>query len=121
MDKEGFYKLEFGDVDPSDGSLVIDTVSDNKDAAKVFATVIMSAYKFTNQFRNAYLCSHSNSKARMRIYRIGINRYIQEVKKNAHLFIDKENSWEEYAPDADFVGFMIKRKENSFFNTINNN
>src|SRR5687767_3985021 len=75
---EDTYNLAFGDKHPETGKIDDLIVSDNRDTEKVLATVIAAVYLFFEKHPTAYLYAQASTKSRMRLYRMGINRYYKD-------------------------------------------
>ncbi len=87
---KGFYNLAFGDKDLETGEIDDNVVSDNSDSEKVLATVVSAVYAFTKQEEEAWIYATGSTKSRTRLYRIGIAKYIDEVKNDFYVFGLKE-------------------------------
>src|SRR5690554_1018587 len=57
------------------------TVSNNGDSEKVLATVVATVYAFSDKYPDSWIFATGSTKARTRLYRMGITRYIDEIKK----------------------------------------
>lgn len=80
------YNLAFGDFDPQ--SQVIDDLatSGNGDTEKVLATVIKAVYTFFDQYPDVFVYATGSTKSRTRLYRMGITRFYDEMKKDFYLY-----------------------------------
>jgi hypothetical protein len=68
-----FYNLGFGDKDEATRQIDDDVVTNNGDSEKVLATVASTLYTFTDKFPDAMVFATGSTKARTRLYRIGIS------------------------------------------------
>ena len=69
-----FYNLAFGDKDPLTGDINDLAVTNNGDTEKVLATIIAALYVFFDNYPTAYVYATGSTKARTRLYRMGINK-----------------------------------------------
>ena len=76
------YNLAFGDKDLKTGGINDKIVSNNADSEMVLATVVSTVYAFTDKYSDAYVFATGSTKARTRLYRMGITKYIAEIKKD---------------------------------------
>lgn len=73
------YNLAFGDKHVVTGSIDDLAVSDNGDTEKVLATVVAAVYAFLDSRPTAYVYAQGSTKARTRLYRMGVNRYYVDM------------------------------------------
>jgi len=52
-----------------------------------------------------------STKARTRLYRIGITKYISEVNEDFELLGERNNDWELLQINVEYDGFLIRRKK----------
>ena len=107
---EEVYNLGFGDKDLITGEIDDLIVSNNGDSDKVLATVVSAVYAFTDKNRDAWVYATGSTHARTRLYRIGITKFLAEVKQDFTIFGLINNSWVEFEKGIDFDAFLIKRK-----------
>lgn len=81
-----FYNLGFGDKDEETGNIDDDVVTNNGDSEKVLATVAATLYTFTQQFPDAMIFATGSTKARTRLYRIGISNNIAAIEPDFEIF-----------------------------------
>lgn len=107
------YNLGFGDITESNKEVDDVIVSNNGDMAKVLATVAASIDEFTENYPFAAVFAVGSSQSRTRLYRIGINRHLHEIRDKFVIFGHcKVNFWEEFEKGKDYQAFFISRKEN---------
>jgi 3-dehydroquinate synthetase len=75
-----FYNLGFGDKDENTGAINDSVVTNNGDSEKVLATVAATLYEFTDKFPEAMIFAIGSTKARTRLYKIGITNNINSIK-----------------------------------------
>ncbi len=110
MIESKLYNLAFGDVDPKTGGIDDLAVSDNGDTEKILATVVSAVYLFLDHYPNITVYASSSTKARTRLYRMGINQYIKEIQETFHLFGQIKNELFRYEKGVDYDGFVAQRK-----------
>jgi hypothetical protein len=107
---KGFYNLAFGDKDINTGEIDDEVISNNGDSEQVLATVVSAIYAFTDLEKDVWVYATGSSKARTRLYRMGISKYIQEVKKDFLIFGLKDGEWEKFEMEVEYSAFVVKRK-----------
>jgi hypothetical protein len=107
----GFYNLSFGDKDNETGKLNYKVITNNGDSEKILATVVSAIYAFTDKYPNVWVYATGGTNARTRFYRMGINKYLNEVNKDFYIYGEIDENWHEYDKDIDYEGFAIKRKK----------
>ncbi len=107
---KGFYNLAFGDKNIETDEIDDTIVSNNEDSEQVLATVVSAIYAFTDQEKEAWVYTTGSTKSRTRLYRMGITKYIDEVKNDFHVFGLKEGEWEKFEKEVDYSAFLVKRK-----------
>ncbi len=111
MDLEDFFNLGFGDLNPATGEIDDLAVSNNGDSEKVLATVANALYLFTEEYPEAMVTIIGNSKARSRLYRMGISKYFDEVSQTFDIYGDVEGVyWEKLQPNKNYARFLVTRK-----------
>jgi hypothetical protein len=108
---KGLYNLAFGDKNETTGEIDDKVVSDNKDSEKVLATVVSSVYAFYDKHPDAYVFATGSTSARTRLYRIGITKYYDEVKKDFDIYRLKENEWQPFKKGIEYDAFLIELKK----------
>jgi hypothetical protein len=105
------YNLGFGDKNSETGEVDDNVVSNNGDSEKVLATVVATLYAFTEKHKEALVYVTGSTKSRTRLYRIGITKYLDEVKKDFEIYGEIENTWEYFRKDIEYEAFLVKRKK----------
>ena len=108
---QGFYILAFGDKDSKTGELDDLAISNNNDTERILATVAATVYAFTDKYSDAWIYATGSTKARTRLYRMGINKYFSQARKDFELLGQTEKHWEAYEKDKDYDGFLVRRKK----------
>jgi hypothetical protein len=109
-----FYNLAFGDKDEETGQLNDRIVSNNNDTEKVLATVVSAIYAFTDKYPEAWVYATGSTTARTRLYRMGINKYLDEVLNDFHIYGELGDEWLPFENETNFEGYVVKRKTINF-------
>jgi hypothetical protein len=111
MENEEIYNLGFGDRNPKTGEIDDTIVTNNGDIEKVLATVTATMYFFTEMNPNVYIYVTGSSESRIRLYRMAINKYIQEIEKDFVIYVLSEDyEWYPFTSNSTSQAFLIKRK-----------
>lgn len=105
-----FYNLAFGDKDENTGKINDRIITNNNDTEKVLATVVSAVFAFTDKHPEAWVYATGSTIARTRLYRMGINKYMEEVENEFHLFGELADDWLPFEKGTDFEGYVVKRK-----------
>ncbi len=105
-----FYNLAFGDKNFNTGDIDDKVISNNGDSEQVLATVVAAVYSFTDLNREVWVYATGSTKARTRLYRMGISKYIEEVQKDFYIFGQLEGEWEDFEIGVDYTAFAVRRK-----------
>ena len=111
---KGLYNLAFGDKDLRTGAVSDLSISNNGDSEKVLATVIATVYAFTDYYPDCYVYATGSTKARTRLYRMGLTKYFSEVKKDFQIYGLRNDDWENFEKDVEYDAFLAKRKNSNF-------
>jgi hypothetical protein len=109
---KGYYNLAFGDTDDFLETINDTVISNNGDSNKVLATVIASVYVFTERYKDSWIYARGSTKARTRLYRIGITKYLNEIKKDYEIYGLLNDNWENFETGIDYDAFLVKRINN---------
>ena len=108
---KGFYNLAFGDKNLLTGEIDDKVVSNNGDSEKVLATIVSAVYAFTDQENEAWIYATGSTPARTRLYRMGITKYLEEVKQDFNVFGLLNGEWENFEKDIDYTAFLARRNK----------
>jgi len=103
------YNLAFGDKDPSTGETDDLAVSDNGDTEKVLATITDALYVFFDKHPTSYVYATGSTKARTRLYRMGITRFHDEMQNDFYLYGQIGDSYLEFELDKEYDGFLAQK------------
>jgi hypothetical protein len=104
------YNLAFGDFNPQTQEINDLAVSDNGDTEKVLATVVNAVYTFFNNYPDVFVYATGSTKARTRLYRMGITRFYDEMEKDFYLYGQIGDDFFEFEIGKDYDGFLAQRK-----------
>ena len=107
---KGLYNLAFGDKDQTTGDINDTIVSNNGDSEKVLATVVATVYAFTDKHPDYMIYATGSTKARTRLYRMGITKYMTEIENDFEVYGLKNGEWEFFEKEVDYEAFLAKRK-----------
>lgn len=105
-----FYNLGFGDKDLDTGEIDDLSVSNNNDSDRVLATVVSAVFAFTDSKPESWIYATGSTRARTRLYRMGISKYYDNVIEYFSIFGLINEEWVDYNRDIDFDAFLVKRK-----------
>ena len=108
---KGFYNLAFGDKNLLTGEIDDKVVSNNGDSDKVLATIVSAVYAFTDKENDAWVYATGSTPARTRLYRIGITKYLEEVRQDFDVYGLLNGEWEYFEIDIDYTAFVVKRNK----------
>lgn len=74
------------------------------------ATVVSAVYAFLDKHPNAFVYATGSTRARTRLYRMGIAKFIEELKKDFYLYGQIEDSFYEFETGKEYVAFLAQRK-----------
>jgi hypothetical protein len=104
------YNLAFGDKDSKTGNINDTVISNNGDSDMILATVVSTVYAFTDKYPDSWVFATGSTKARTRLYRMGITKYITEIKKDFQVFGLRDDEWEKFEKEVEYEAFLVKRK-----------
>ena len=108
---KGMYNLAFGDKNVGTEDIDDTVVSNNGDSEKVLATVVAAVYAFTEHHPEAWVYATGSTKARTRLYRMGITKYYNVIYQDFFIFGLRNEEWMDFEKDADYKAFIEKRKK----------
>jgi hypothetical protein len=108
--KRGVYNLAFGDKIKKSDEIDDLTISNNGDSLKVLATVVVALYIFTEKHKNCWVYIEGSTKARNRLYRMGISKYFPLVKLDFFIMGLYGEVWYEFEKYINYDAFIVRRK-----------
>ncbi|WP_394343167.1 DUF6934 family protein [Pedobacter psychroterrae] len=73
------------------------------------ATLCTSVYSFTNRYPKAWVYATGSTPARTRLYRMGITKYMVEIKNDFMIYGMRDNEWEMFEIGIVYEAFLVKR------------
>ena len=104
------YNLAFGDKDPRTGEIDDLAVSNNGDTDKVLATVVSALYAFFDKYPDSFVYATGSTSARTRLYRMGINRFYEEMVGDFDLYGQEGDEFYKFEVGKEYAGFLAQRK-----------
>ncbi|WP_426669537.1 DUF6934 family protein [Mucilaginibacter sp. McL0603] len=104
------YNLAFGDKNSETEQIDDIVISNNGDSELVLATVVATLYAFTDKYPDTLVYATGSTKARTRLYRMGISKYFGDAQSDFEIFGQIHNEWEPFAKGTDYEAFVVKRK-----------
>ena len=108
---DNIYNLGFGDKNIKTGDIDDLVITDNKDSQKVLATVAFTAYTFTDKYPDAWVGISGSTKARTRLYQIGISNNLAQISTDFIVLGFNNEKWERFEKNIEYEAFLIKRKK----------
>lgn len=105
------YNLAFGDKDFTTGDIDDTVISNNGDSEKVLATVVATVYAFTDKYPDTWIYATGSTKSRTRLYRMGITKFLSEVKEDFEVLGERNDNWEDFRKNIEYEGFLVRRKK----------
>jgi len=106
----GVYNLAFGDKNIFTGEVDDLAISNNGDSEKVLATVVSAVYAFFDKHPKVFVYATGSTRARTRLYRMGITKFFEELKKDFYLYGQIGDSFYEFENGKDYIAFLAQRK-----------
>ena len=106
------YNLAFGDKNINTGDLNDEVITNNNDSQKVLATVAATVYAFMYKYPNAWVAATGSTKARTRLYQMGISNNLKEITADFDVLGRKEGIWHQFEKNIAYDAFLIRRKKN---------
>ncbi len=104
------YNLAFGDRNPITGKIDDKVISNNGDSEMVLATVVAALYAFTDIHPEAWVYATGSTKSRTRLYRMGIAKYLEDVKADFRIYGQVGKAWKPFEKGVEYNSFLVRRK-----------
>ena len=104
------YNLAFGDKDITTGNIDDTVISNNADSEKVLATVVATIYAFTDKYPDIWVYATGSTKARTRLYRMGISKFLSEFDEDFEVLGELNDNWDIFRKNIEYEGFLVRRK-----------
>src|SRR5438034_4229231 len=100
------FNLGFGDKDTNTSEINDLAISNNGDSEKILATVVSAVYAFTDKYPNSQIYATGSTRARTRLYRMGISKYLVEIRRDFDVYGLLNGEWEIFQREADYDAFL---------------
>lgn len=104
------YNLGFGDKNSATNEIDDTVISNNSDSSKVLATVAATVYAFTDRRPGVWIYAAGSTKARTRLYRMGISSNLDEIRADFEIYGLKNGKWVKFSKRTDYEAFLVRRK-----------
>ena len=104
------FNLAFGDLHDETGKIDDKVISNNGDSTIVLATVVSAIYAFTEKYPDAWIYATGSTKPRTRLYRMGITKYLKDIKSDFDIFGQVAKTWKKFTIGVEYESFLVKRK-----------
>lgn len=109
-----FYNLGFGDKDEATGEIDDEVITNNGDSEKVLATVASTLYIFMEKYPDAMVFAMGSTRARTRLYRIGITNNLLEIQNDFDVYGLLESGWKPFEKQTKYRAFLVTKKKSNF-------
>lgn len=106
-----YFNLGFGDLNLETGKSDDRAVTDNKDRDKILATVAAVVLDFTTLFPDIMVYAIGSTRARTRLYQMGISANLDEIIATLDVFGFINNDWEKFDKNINYEAFLVIRKK----------
>ena len=72
--------------------------------------MVATVYAFTDKNPDVWVYATGSTAIRTRLYRMGIAKYLSEVKNDFDIYGELEDGWERFRKGKEYRGFLVKRK-----------
>lgn len=104
------YNLAFGDKVGEPNIIDDYAISNNGDTEKILATVVSALYAFFDKHPNAFVYATGSTKARTRLYRMGITHFYNEMVEDFYLYGQSGDDFFDFEIGKDYTAFLVERK-----------
>lgn len=109
-----FYNIGFGDKDVATGDIDDEVITNNGDSEKVLATVASTLYIFMEKYPDAMVFAMGSTKARTRLYRIGIANNLAEIQRDFDIYGLCQDGWRSFEKETEYSAFLVTTKRSNF-------
>ena len=72
--------------------------------------VAATVYAFTDKYPEAWIYATGSTKARTRLYRMGLTNNLAEILEDFDLYGQKDGTWQEFVRGIAYEAFLVKRR-----------
>jgi hypothetical protein len=73
-------------------------------------TVVATIYAFTDKYPDAWIYATGSTKAKTRLYRMGVTKFLSEVTTDFEVLGERNDNWETFRKNIEYEGFLDRRK-----------
>lgn len=89
------------------------SVSNNHDTQKILTTVASTVLDFIRNHPKAWVAAEGSTKARTRLYQIGISKNLVDIADEFAIFgYHILSGWEPFTRNKEYARFLMTRKQN---------
>lgn len=104
------YNLAFGDA-IENGGIDDYSISDNKDMAKILATIAFIAKLFLEKYPGRTISFRGSTAERTRLYRMAIGNNLNELLDFFDVYgMQKDDNIVPFVKNTDYFAFLVKKK-----------
>lgn len=89
-------------------------VTNNFDRQKVLSTVAAIVLDFIRERPGSWLHAEGSTPARTRLYQMGINQVLEEIKNEMTVYGKIRGCWIDFVKGINFESFLLKSKKINF-------
>ena len=110
VEKPATYNLAFGNL-MDDGDIDDYSISDNKDMAKILASIAVIVKIFLKEYPERTVSFRGNTAERTRLYRMAIGNNLDELLDFFNIYgIQKGGEISFFTRDEEYFAFLAKKK-----------
>ncbi len=104
------YNLAFGDLGEN-GDIDDYSISDNKDMAKVLATIVSIVKLFFDKYPDRTIIFRGSTIERTRLYRMAIGNNLEELGQMFVVYgVQKNGGVDFFVKNKDYIAFLARKK-----------
>ena len=110
VEELNIYNLAFGDINEL-GEIDDYSISNNKDLAKVLATIAFIVKVFLEKFPNRSIYFRGTTVERTRLYRMAIGNNLDELQEYFDIYgIQSDDGIDFFTKNQDYIAFLVRKK-----------
>jgi len=110
VEEPGTYNLAFGDL-MEDGGIDDYSISDNKDMAKILATIAVISKVFLDKSAGKTISFRGSTAERTRLYRMAIGNNLDELLESFVIYgVQKGGTPGLFIRNKEYVAFLVEKK-----------
>jgi len=106
-----YFNLGFGDLNQKTGRIDDLAISNNLDREKILTTIAATVLEFTQHFPDVMVYAKGSTKARTRLYQIGISSNWTAIDPLLYVYgYEQDKGWQTFLKNVNYLAFLVKRK-----------